>query len=284
MLMCWEKHYKSVLQPFVCLVCHICCWLKSKIVGSALQSRCVAMGWAFLERLLEVKIYQLTHYIDRNAWPHMSCDSSFCLSTHKVWVLGSALLSAVLLEVHGLKSRTRVCRRQWQQHQITPPHVLAALLFLFPASGKKGSSGLRCFCAPGALCCCHCRYLSWLKSTIPPLEQRRAPGKECADLHPKALQEKPPDRGSLTAPWHCWGQLPSLACSLKSHRTLFGVSIKWPTSRYSSTGNSNAAAVASFWVNVTYVCLLVICWNFNLILIVIQKGVQFLPLSGSSPD
>lgn len=38
-------------------------------------------------KALGVKIYQLSHYIDRNAWPHMlSSDSSFWLSTGRVGV------------------------------------------------------------------------------------------------------------------------------------------------------------------------------------------------------
>lgn len=89
-----------------------------------------------------------------------------------------------------------------ESHTTTLLHVCVLLLFLFEASGERVHAASD-DCLPSAASCCHYRYLSWLKSTVTPLEKRRTSELSALASILKALQREAVSHDSVWAPSHC---------------------------------------------------------------------------------
>lgn len=85
------------------------------------------------------------------------------------------------------------------------------LLFLVEASGERVHTASD-VCLPSATCCCHYRYLSWLKSTAMPLEKRQTSKWSALASILKALQRKAVSHDLVRAPWHHRSHCPA-ACT-----------------------------------------------------------------------
>lgn len=94
-----------------------------------------------------------------------------------------------------------VLGNQWEPHHTTLLHVCVLLLFLFEASGERVHAASD-VCLPSAASCCHYRYLSWLKSTVTPLEKRRTSELSALTSILKALQREAVSHDSVWAPSH----------------------------------------------------------------------------------
>lgn len=94
-----------------------------------------------------------------------------------------------------------VLGKQWEPHHITLLHVCVLLLLLFKASRERVYTASDA-CLPSAACCCHYRYLSWLKSTMTPLERRQTSELSALTSILKALQMEAVSHDSVWASWH----------------------------------------------------------------------------------
>lgn len=117
-----------------------------------------------------------------------------------LWVKLWLPLDSAIKELQ-LVSAVDVLGKEWDPHHITLLHVCVPLLFLFEASGERFLTASE-VCLLSASCCCHYRYLSWLKSTVTPLEKRWTSELSALTSILKALQREAVSPDSGWAPWH----------------------------------------------------------------------------------
>lgn len=138
----------------------------------------------------------MSQQMDRNAIPHVYPWHLVLLESRESGGLAAIPLRAIMSEV---SSRTSTWKR------LQPLHTKKRLRCGFYCGNEGFTRHRMFFYLPWAACACHCRYISWLKSTVPPLERRWTIETTAMTSILKASQEKAADRDSSSSFWICGG-------------------------------------------------------------------------------